>query len=128
MKVLLDSHAALWFVDDSPQMPEHIKQLIEDAANEKYISIASVWELAIKFATGKLDFAESPEVYLADLLRLNNFQLLSLTFAHVVRGAALPLHHRDPFDRVLIAQSLLEDIPIISVDALFDAYGVTRIW
>jgi PIN domain nuclease of toxin-antitoxin system len=121
MKILLDSHAALWFADDAPQMPASIKDIIEDKANEKYVSLATVWELAIKFATGKLAFADPPEIYLADMLRLNNFELLPLNFAHVVRGAALPLHHRDPFDRVIIAQSLIEMIPVISADTIFDS-------
>ena len=128
MKMLLDSHAALWFAEDSPQMSDPIKRVIEDRANEKYVSIASIWELAIKFATGKLNFFDPPEIYLADLLRLNNFRLLPLTFDHVVYGAALPFHHRDPFDRVIIAQSLLEAMPVVSVDAIFDAYGVNRLW
>ena len=128
MKYLLDSHTGLWFADDAPQMSNTIKQIIENSANEKHISIASIWELAIKVATGKLNFTDPPEIYLADLLRLNSFQLLPLTFDHVVRGAALPLHHRDPFDRVIIAQSLMENMPIISADTIFDAYGVTRIW
>lgn len=128
MRLLLDSHSILWFSDDSPKMPESIKRIIEDKANEKFVSLASVWELAIKFTTGKLKFTDPPELYLADLLRLNHFQLFPLTFSHVVSGAALPYYHRDPFDRVIIAQSLLEEIPVVSADTVFDAYGVNRIW
>ncbi len=128
MKILLESHAALWFSDDAVQMPDAVKKIIEDTENEKYLSLASIWELAIKFSTGKLAFTDSPEIYLADLLRLNNFQLLSLTFDHVIRSATLPMYHRDPFDSIIIAQSLIESMHVISTDSIFDDYGVTRIW
>ena len=128
MKAILDSHSFYWFAEDAPQMSDDIKRLIENAQTESFLSVASVWELAIKAASGKLLLASPPEIYFAGVIQTNGFALLPITFDHVLLAAKLPMHHRDPFDRLIIAQSLLENIPIISVDTVFDAYGVTRIW
>ncbi len=128
MTGILDSHALYWFAEDDPKMPLAVKQLIEDAATTIYVSVVSIWELAIKAANGKLKLASPPEIYFADVLKQNGFKLLGVTYDHVILAAKLPLHHKDPFDRLLIAQSLVEGLPFLSVDEIFDDYGVTRIW
>ena len=128
MKILLDSHTLYWFAEDAPQMPDTIKSLIENEQTENFVSVISIWELAIKAASGKLILASPPEIYFADVIRANGFALLAVTFNHVILAAKLPTYHKDPFDRLLIAQSLIDDIPIVSTDSVFDAYGVTRLW
>ncbi len=90
--------------------------------------MASAWELAIKVSTGKLTLAQPLPLFLPDQLQRNTLQLLPITLPHILHVATLPFHHRDPFDRLLIAQSLIEPIPIISADAVFDGYGVQRLW
>lgn len=128
MKLLLDTHSFLWFVEDDPHMPDHVKDLIEDEQHEKYFSIASAWELAIKVGLGKLTLSLPLEIYLPDSLQRNGIGLLPITLNHAIHVASLPLHHKDPFDRLLVTQSLLDAMPIISVDAILDSYGVTRLW
>ena len=90
--------------------------------------MASVWEMAIKIGLGKLRFSQPIEVFIPDQLRRNRIGLLPIPFAHAVRVATLPHHHRDPFDRLLVAQALVDDLPIVGRDAAFDAYGVRRVW
>jgi PIN domain nuclease of toxin-antitoxin system len=126
MRVLLDTHAFLWFMADNPRLSQNARQLIE-ADNEVFLSIASLWEIAIKMSIGKLKL-DRPFHELAPQLPQNNIQLLGITPAHLAAVSTMPLHHRDPFDRLLIAQSLHEVMPIISADAAFDAYDVTRLW
>jgi PIN domain nuclease of toxin-antitoxin system len=128
LKLLLDTHSFLWFIDGSPRLSATARQLIEDPANERLVSIASLWEMAIKASIGRLSFAQPFATLMTDQLRRNSMQVLDITLAHTGHVAALPFHHRDPFDRMLIAQSLVETIAIVSVDSAFDAYGVTRLW
>ncbi len=128
MPLLLDSHSLLWFADDALQLPPSAKLLIEDPSNTKYVSLMSIWEIAIKAASGKLILKREAGVYLADVMAKNGFLLLTPTYDHAILAASLPLHHKDPFDRFLIAQSLSEKMPLISADEIFDAYGVTRLW
>lgn len=128
MRLLLDTHALLWFAEDDPQMPDAIKDLIEDEQHEKYVSIASVWELAIKVGLGKLTLSQPLEIYIPDVLNRNGFQLLPISLPHALHISKLPFHHKDPFDRLLIVQSLLDAMPLVSADAVLDAYGVTRLW
>jgi PIN domain nuclease of toxin-antitoxin system len=128
MTLLLDTHALLWFDQGDPALSRTAKLLIEDPANTIRVSIATCWEIAVKAGTGKLRFGLPANVYLADALVRNNFDLLDLTFSHVTAVESLPLHHRDPFDRILIAQAMAENVPLVSVDAAFDPYPVTRLW
>jgi PIN domain nuclease of toxin-antitoxin system len=109
-------------------MPDYAKSLLEDPGNEKLLSIASVWEIAIKHGIGKLMLADPPPIYLQDVLRRGGVALLPIQFDHAVQAGSLPLHHKDPFDRLLAAQSLIEAIPLLSADAIMDAYGVARMW
>ncbi len=128
MTYLLDTHTFLWFITDDVQLSKTAKQLIEDGEQALYLSIASVWELAIKVSVGKLAMPTPFETFVSDQLRENNIGLLEIKVAHTGRVAILPFHHRDPFDRLIIAQALSEQWPIIGKDALFDTYSVQRLW
>ena len=128
MRLLLDAHTFLWFSLASPKLSLRARMLIEDSANEKLLSIASPWEAGIKVSTGKLTLAKPVDVFFDEQMQRNDVTLLSITLVHVARASTLPFHHRDPFDRMLVAQSLVEGIPVISADPALDAYGVTRLW
>ena len=128
MRLLLDTHTFIWFVIDSPKLSVTVRALIEDEDNEKLLSTASVWEIAIKQSTGKLYFGLPFRIFIEQQLSLNSIELLSINLDHIDVIAALPFHHRDPFDRLLIAQSMVERIPILSADSAFDAYPITRLW
>lgn len=128
MILLLDTHTFLWFCQGDPSLSATAKKLIEDPGNQKYLSIASCWEIAIKAGTGKLRLGEPIETYIPNALARTGIDLLPITLPHVTRVESLPFHHRDPFDRLLIAQALSESVPLVSVEVLFDRYGVTRHW
>jgi len=128
VKLLLDTHSFLWFIDGNPRLSAAARQLIEEPANERLVSIASLWEIAIKASMGRLTFAQPFATLLPEQLQRNSMQVLDITVAHTAAVATLPFHHRDPFDRKLIAQALVEGIPIIGVDSAFDAYGISRLW
>lgn len=128
MSLLLDTHSFIWFVEDHPSLSPAARALIEDATNDIFLSIASVWEMAIKASLGKLTLSQPFDLFIPNQLLLNNITLLDITVSHTLHVATLPFHHRDPFDRLLIAQSLVEQMPIISIDSAFDAYGVKRMW
>ncbi len=127
MKLLLDTHTFLWFIDDSPQLSQKGKTLLE-ADNELLLSIASLWEIAIKLRLSKLTVAMPVEVLMTQQLTQNDIALLPITVAPLMIVSTLPLHHRDPFDRLLIAQAMVEQMPIVSADPAFDAYPVQRLW
>jgi PIN domain nuclease of toxin-antitoxin system len=128
MKLLLDTHSFLWFIDGNPRLSATARQLIEDPGNERLVSIASLWEMAILISLGRLTIAEPFATLMADQLQRNSMQVLDINVAHTAQVASLPFHHRDPFDRMLIAQALVEAIPIVGVDSAFDAYSITRLW
>lgn len=128
MRLLLDTHAFLWFTLNDKQLSGMAKTLLEDASNEVLVSPATYWEIAIKVSLKKLElFAEYDEVMKQGIV-CNDFHVLPIEVAHTNRLLLLPHHHRDPFDRLLIAQAIEEQIPIISADQLFDQYGVVRLW
>ena len=93
-----------------------------------YLSIASVWEMAIKVGTGKLVFPLPVEVFMVEQVERSNIRLLSIEMTHLALVSRLPFHHRDPFDRLIIAQSITENMAVVSADKAFDAYGITRLW
>jgi PIN domain nuclease of toxin-antitoxin system len=128
VNVLLDTHALLWYYLDDPQLSHLAKATIEDPANWVFVSAASHWEVAIKLATGKytlqLPFADFVQESVFD----TGFRILPIEPQHTAELIALPFHHRDPFDRLLIAQALVENTPIVSGDPTFDSYPVRRIW
>jgi PIN domain nuclease of toxin-antitoxin system len=128
MKLLLDTHTFLWFIAGSHNLSQTARELIEDVANEKLVSIASLWEIAIKHSIGKLPLAAPFSALIPQQMALNGFDSLPIEIHQISLLVALPFHHRDPFDRLLIAQSLAEGIPLVSADSNFDAYGVQRFW
>jgi len=126
--LLLDTHALLWFLNDDPFLSVTAKTLIEDPANRKFVSIATCWEIAIKVGVHKLDLGEPATTFLPRELASNHFDLLEIELRHATFVESLPHHHRDPFDRLVIAQAMIESIPIVSADVAFDLYGVRRLW
>jgi PIN domain nuclease of toxin-antitoxin system len=127
---LLDSHSLIWYALDDPRLSATARALIKDPANKIMISPASYWEIAIKVSIGKLDLHQPYEDFLVLCLGPSGFRVLPIEPAHAIRVAALPFPpgHKDPFDRLLIAQAIVEGIPIIGADVAFDAYPVRRIW
>jgi PIN domain nuclease of toxin-antitoxin system len=128
MRLLLDTHTFLWFVWGDSRLSAAASALIQDPANECLVSTASAWEIAIKTSSGKLTLGQPVGVFLGEQLHLNQFALIGVELPHITRVAELPFHHRDPFDRMLAAQSLVEGVPLLSIDAVFDGYGVDRRW
>jgi PIN domain nuclease of toxin-antitoxin system len=126
--LLLDTHTMLWFFWNDPQLSVHAKALIEDADNRKLVSIASCWEVAIKVGLGKLDLGEPTRSFLPREIARNNFQLLPISLGHATMVEGLVAHHRDPFDRLLVAQAMTEGLPLVSTDGIFDQYGINRLW
>ena len=128
MNLLLDTHSLLWFLNEDPQLVPNAKALIEDSLNRKFVSMAFCWEIAIKIGLNKLDLGEPVATFLPRELLVNKFDLLHIELVHALHVEKLPRHHRDPFDRLLISQSIIEKIAIVSSDDKFDSYGVVRLW
>ena len=128
MRLLLDTHAFLWWVDDAPALSRKARTAIADPGNDCLLSLASCWEMAIKLSLGKLRLPGAIERFVPEQLAANAIRQLTIDFRHAARVAALPFHHRDPFDRLLAAQALEERCPIVSADPIFRRYGVKRIW
>lgn len=126
MRQLLDTHTFLWFVMGSPKISGELRLQIEN--NDNFLSIVSVWEIAIKYGIGKLNLGLPFNDFIDQQIIPNGIQILNIQLEHLKVFADLPLHHRDPFDRLLIAQAIVEDIPIVSVDSLFSLYPVQKIW
>jgi PIN domain nuclease of toxin-antitoxin system len=124
MRLLLDTNALLWWRDASPQLPSQVHGQIADGRNEIMVSAATLWEIAIKRTVGKLRFPDDFE----EVMHQEGFTLLPISFLHLRALEALPTHHRDPFDRLLIAQALADGIPIATSDRAFAAYGVQILW
>ena len=128
MRLLLDTHTFIWFVTDSPRISITAKTLIEDEYNEKLLSVASIWEMAIKHSIGKLSFKLPFKSFIVSQMQQNSMELLNIQFDHLNIVSSLPLHHRDPFDRLIVAQGIVEKIPIVGADQAFDSYSVQRLW
>ena len=128
MKLLLDTHTFLWFIMGNPNLSANGRVLIEDRANEKYLSVASLWEIAIKVSIGKLTISAPFDALILQQLSTNGFELLNLEVPHAAMLISLPFHHRDPFDRLLIAQAMVEQMRIVSIDSALDAYQIQRLW
>jgi PIN domain nuclease of toxin-antitoxin system len=128
MRFLLDTHAFLWWVSEDARLSKAARGAIGDGANECYFSMASAWELAIKVSLGKFTVAGRLDRLLPEQIAANGFEMLHVEVDHVARVASLPFHHRDPFDRLLAAQALSEDLAIVSADLVFRRYGVRRVW
>jgi PIN domain nuclease of toxin-antitoxin system len=128
LRLLLDTHTLLWFALSDPQLSANAQSLITDPANEKLISPASYWEIAIKISVGKYALAKSYQDFMSEAIDKNGFGYLHIEPKHTAVLTTMPFHHRDPFDRLLIAQAQIEAIPIVSSDPVLDAYPITRLW
>jgi len=128
VRVLLDTHALYWYIEGDSQLSTTARTLIQDAANEVLISPASYWEIAIKISLGKWQLNRPYADFIAIGLQEYGFLILPILPAHTARLIGMPFHHKDPFDRLLAAQALAEEIPLVSADTAFDDYGVTRWW
>ena len=128
MRILLDSHAVLWYVDQDQMLSGTAHAVITDPANDLLVSAATIWELAIKAAIGKLSLSQPYRLWMNKAMSDLRASLLPVSIDYADAQAGLPFHHRDPFDRLIIAQSLIEGISVVSADGQFDAYGVNRVW
>lgn len=128
MKLLLDTHVFLWFLAGDPRLRASARRRIESVRDEKWLSIASVWEIAIKLSLGKLDLRDPLAQVVERGTRESGILLLSVTKADAIRVASLPWHHRDPFDRMLAAQAIEHDLTLLTGDVRFDAYELRRSW
>ena len=128
MKYLLDTHTLIWFLMGDKKLSDKARGLIDNPDNTKFLSIASLWEIAIKVSLGKLALNKPFEKLFPEQLHFNRIEILDITVDNLIKLTTLPFHHRDPFDRLIIAQALVEGCPIIGADVIFDAYGINREW
>ncbi len=127
MQLLLDTHSFIWFINGDDQLPERVKKIITNPGNECFLSIASIWEIAIKTSLGKLEL-QSDFIKITDFLFENDIQVLPIEFDHLQTLLKLEYYHRDPFDRVIISQGITENMTVLSNDATFDKYPIKLIW
>jgi PIN domain nuclease of toxin-antitoxin system len=128
MRILLDTHSFLWFVAGDARIGSTARSLIADLNNTALLSIASLWEIAIKVSLGKLTLTEPFETLIAEQLALNAINVLPIEFDDLIEVTRLPFHHRDPFDRLLVAQAIARGLPIVSRDPVLDDYPIERLW
>ncbi len=128
MRLLLDTSALIWFVTDSPRMPNRLKDLLETDGTETFVSFVSPWEIAIKTRLGKLRLGRPLYPDIAQQVSKNGFLMLPHDWQDVQAVARMPFHHRDPFDRMLVAQALRHRLTAVTPDAIWDSYGVSRMW
>jgi len=135
MRILIDTHAFLWFIFADPRLSDAAADVIGEPDNERLLSIASIWEIAIKVNTGKLALPDPLDRFLKDQLKKNRTRLLPISFDHAVNVHSLPYahypngaEHKDPFDRLIVAQALIENLTVISIESVFDQYGVRVRW
>lgn len=128
MRLLLDTHAMYWYIEGDPQLSATARTLIQDASNEVLISPASYWEIAIKISVGKWQLNRTYEDFIDLAVNRYGFQILPILPTHTAAVIGLPFHHKDPFDRLLIAQGMIEGISIVSADPVLDLYPINRLW
>lgn len=128
MRLLLDTHALIWALNEDARLSRPARDAIADPANEVLVSAASAMEVTTKHRLGKLDEAGALATDFATVIRAADYQPLPVTVRHAAQAGALPFAHKDPFDRLLIAQARVEGVPLVSNERLFDAFGVERIW
>ena len=128
MKYLLDTHTFLWIIEDNEILTDEVRKIYLDGANEIYLSVASIWEMAIKISLNKLSIRGQLEKFIDRHAIENNICLLSIQPHHIFPIEKLPFHHRDPFDRLLLSQCIQEKMYLLSKDKQFDKYGIHRIW
>lgn len=127
MNLLLDTHAFLWFSEDNQRLTQNAKSLSEDSGNNCFISMASIWEMAIKISLGKLT-VKNGFLNLLDDINNHGFDILPIEFMHTVALTSMSFLHRDPFDRLLIAQSIVENFPIVTNEEIFERYNIKTLW
>lgn len=128
MRILLDTRAFLWLVTADPRLSDRAKTLFQNPDNTLFLSAVSGFEIAVKYGLGKLQLAEPPGLFIDNRIRNNALIPLPVSLAHTYRLADLPAVHRDPFDRLLVAQALVEQMPLLSADAILSDYGIERLW
>ncbi|UFP93036.1 type II toxin-antitoxin system VapC family toxin [Gloeobacter morelensis] len=128
MKYLLDTCAFLWVVNGDSQLPEKCKTIFEDGDNDFYLSIVSIWEISIKTSIGKLELPKSPEIWIPEQIKENEIEVLTISVEHATRIFQLEHHHRDPFDRMIVCQSIVENMPILTPDLAIAEYNVETVW
>lgn len=128
MRLLLDTHAFLWWIADDRRLSRRARQAIADSRSEVFFSVASAWELAIKARLGRFRVEGSLDEFLSGEIQENAFRVLPILMSHVVRVATLPTHHADPFDRLLVAQAQTEELLLVSGDRQIARYDVERVW
>jgi PIN domain nuclease of toxin-antitoxin system len=128
LRVLLDTHALLWWLSDDTALPRSARKIIAETKNTVLVSAASAWEIAIKVRLGKLPAAAGLVSDFCGQVERERFDLLVISADHGIRGSLLPGPHKDPFDRMLIAQAQAENLPVITHERVFEAYGVRRLW
>jgi PIN domain nuclease of toxin-antitoxin system len=128
MNYILDTHAFLWFISEDEQLSESASAIVRSRDNEIYFSAASAWEISIKTGLGRLSIQDELEHFLTDQLSLNQILPMPITLSHAAYTSKLPQIHKDPFDRILIAQSVVEDMPLVSRDGIMRKYDVKVVW
>jgi len=128
VKILLDTHTLIWYLEGNEELSQTCRNVIEDPDNANYVSIVSFWEIAIKLSIGGKIGLSQPFAQLNQVVWANNITILPVRFEHTAFIEQLPFHHKDPFDRMIIAQSIVENMPVLSRDGNFDKYPVQRIW
>ena len=128
MRLLLDTHALLWGLDNAPELSVPARAAIDDPGNEKLVSSGSLWEISIKVGKGRLELELPLPQFFARLENHPRIRVLPIRTAHLLWLASLPQHHRDPFDRLIVAQAFSEKCTLVSRDTLLDTYGVSRLW
>lgn len=128
MRLLLDTHAFLWWITDDPRLSEKGREIMGDGKNQLFLSAASGWEIAIKAKLGKLKVSDNLEHFIPEQVALNAIENLPIVLSHVLHVYTLPDYHRDPFDRLLISQAQLEGLPILTVDSQISQYPVEVLW
>jgi PIN domain nuclease of toxin-antitoxin system len=128
MRLLLDTHAFLWFIEGSPNLSGVARDAIENRENQRFLSIASLWEIAIKVSVGKLELGMTLTELVEREVYGNAIEIIKIRSEHLDHLAKLPFHHKDPFDRLMISQSLVESLPMVTRDSVFELYPVQMLW
>ncbi len=128
MRFLLDTHCWLWWLFEPEKLSDTAQATIRNKNNQLYLSVASIWEIGIKVKIGKLNIPQALEIFIPQQMQADGLEALLITPDHAMKAANLPLHHKDPFDRMLIAQTQLENIILLTNDSAFSLYNVTTLW
>ena len=128
MRLIIDTCTFLWMASQPENLPSAVRAMLADPDNTILLSVSSIWEMGIKRNQGRLDLTDDPKAYFAGAVIRYSLSVLPVTFDHALTAAGLPLHHRDPFDRMLIAQSMVEGVPIATPDGHFGKYPVQTVW